>query len=206
MRFILENSSWYARFQRPSTSARCSWCACLSKLPCSLSTGYAEGRKLSTQQTHHDAVQPACQHFGTCGGCNLQSLSYDAQLAHKAGYVGQMFSRVGKLNPADVAAAQQPPVAAEAVYEYRNKVQMAFSSLVWSPKQTNGSEAQSGSQQQQKQQPEQPQEQQDGVVRQGFGLGYFLPGSNSVVVPMQDCSLLVSQIEEVVLGMSRGLS
>lgn len=154
-------------------------CSCLRSY--TISTDYAEGRKLSTQQPHRDAVQPACQHFGTCGGCNLQSLSYPAQLDHKAAYVGQMLSRVGRLDPADVAAAQQPAVAAEAVYGYRNKVQMAFSSLIW---QAGTSQAQSGYQQH--------QQQQQGAVRQGFGLGYFLPGSNSVVVPIQDCSLLVS--------------
>jgi 23S rRNA (uracil1939-C5)-methyltransferase len=152
--------------------------------PC---TDYAEGRKLSTQHPHRDAVQPACQHFGTCGGCNLQSLSYLAQLDHKAAYVGQRFSRVGKLNPVDVAAAQQPAVAAEAVYGCRNKVQMAFSSLVW---QADADQVQPG--QQQQLEPPQAQQQQEGTVRQGFGLGYFLPGSNSVVVPIQECSLLVS--------------
>jgi hypothetical protein len=93
-----------------------------------------------------------------------------------------MFSRVGKLNPADVAAVQQPAVAAEAVYGYRNKVQMAFSSFIWH---SGASQAQPGHQQQH-------QQQQQGAVREGVGLGYFLPGSNSVVVPIQECSLLVS--------------
>jgi tRNA/tmRNA/rRNA uracil-C5-methylase (TrmA/RlmC/RlmD family) len=100
-------------------------------------------------------------------------LTYPAQLAHKASYVGQIISRVGQLPQADVAAAQQLPVSAEAVYEYRNKIQMAFSSLIWQQQQQGWSEGQ-------------------GAVQQGFGLGYFQPGSNSVVLPIQECSLAVS--------------
>lgn len=143
-----------------------------------LPSEYAEGCKLSTQQPHRDAAEPACQHFGSCGGCSLQALTYPAQLAHKSDHVSQLLARVGRLDAAAVAAAQQPAIAAAAVYGYRNKVQLAFSSLVW--------EAGQGQEQLQQQQ-EAP-----GGVRQGFGLGYFLPGSSSVVLPIQECSLAVS--------------
>lgn len=144
---------------------------------------YVECEKVSTQHPHRDAATPACQHYATCGGCSLQALSYPAQLAHKVNYVGQILTRVGKLAQADVAAAQQLPVAAHAVYGYRNKVQMAFSSLVWQ---------ETASAQQQQQQQGSPGVQ--GSVQQGFGLGYFLPGSSSVVVPIQECSLAVSAV------------
>ena len=69
---------------------------------------------------------------------------------------------------------------------------MAFSSFVF----------ETGASAVQPQQPQQQQQQQQqlgysspagqGCVQQGFGLGYFLPGSNSVVVPIQECSIVVS--------------
>lgn len=147
--------------------------------------GYAEANKTSTLKPHRHAAVPACQHFGTCGGCSLQALTYEAQLVHKVDYVAQILTRVAKLDGSAVQATRLPPVAADAEYGYRNKAQLAFSSLVW----------QAGvSSQEQEQQEEQGGEGagQQGQVVQGWGLGYYLPGSNSVVVPVQECSLAVS--------------
>lgn len=147
---------------------------------------------MSTQQPHRDAALPTCQHFGVCGGCSLQALSYPAQLAHKTDHVRQLLSRVGRIDPADVAATQRPPVAAAAVYGYRNKVQLAFSSLVFEAGGGSAQEEQSLQQQRQQHNQVYPGPAGQGCVRQGFGLGYFLPSSNSVVVPIQECSIAVS--------------
>lgn len=46
---------------------------------------------------HDHAVPPACAHFGHCGGCSLQSLAYERQLAAKAEIVLQAIQRVGKV-------------------------------------------------------------------------------------------------------------
>jgi hypothetical protein len=99
----------------------------------------------------------------------------------------QVMRRVGKVPEAEVAAAQQPPVAAAAVYGYRNKVQLAFSALVWQQQQqqSNGQQSAGGGG---------AAGVQGGAVQQGFGLGYFLPGSNSVVLPIRECSLAVSAL------------
>ena len=42
--------------------------------------------------------EPACQHFGECGGCQLQHLNYDAQLEAKAGFVRDALTRVGRID------------------------------------------------------------------------------------------------------------
>ncbi len=42
-----------------------------------------------------DRVQPLCQHYGECGGCDLMHLSYDAQLAAKAELVTDAMRRLG---------------------------------------------------------------------------------------------------------------
>jgi 23S rRNA (uracil1939-C5)-methyltransferase len=38
-----------------------------------------------------------CSHFGDCGGCQLQHLTYEAQLEAKAGFVRDALERVGKI-------------------------------------------------------------------------------------------------------------
>lgn len=43
-----------------------------------------------------DRVEPRCTHVGVCGGCDFQHLSYDAQLAAKAGIVEDCLRRIGK--------------------------------------------------------------------------------------------------------------
>lgn len=201
---------------RPVTTAltpACCCCYCTSSF-----AGYAEGVKIASLSPHANAVTPACQHFGTCGGCSLQSLAYEAQLAHKMNHVAQLLTRVGKLEAAEVAAARCAPLPAQQQYGYRNKVQMAFSSLVWEPeKQQQGQLADHLEKQQQlppplqQQQKDHMQHQQQhleqgtataasqwsrvvpGVVSAGWGLGFLMPGSGDVVLPIQQCHLAVSR-------------
>jgi 23S rRNA (uracil1939-C5)-methyltransferase len=40
---------------------------------------------------------PLCAHFGDCGGCQLQHLNYDAQLAAKAAFIRDALTRIGKI-------------------------------------------------------------------------------------------------------------
>lgn len=42
-------------------------------------------------------VQPACEHFGKCGGCDLQQMTYKAQLAAKVGLIRDCLHRIGKI-------------------------------------------------------------------------------------------------------------
>ncbi len=67
-------------------------------------------------------VVPPCPHYAQdrCGGCQLQHLAYDAQLAAKRAIVGDALRRIGKLDVPD-------PEIVEAVEEwrYRQKISMA---------------------------------------------------------------------------------
>lgn len=49
--------------------------------------GQAEGRLLEVLEKAPGEIAPLCPHFGTCGGCTYQNLSYDRQLQLKAGQV-----------------------------------------------------------------------------------------------------------------------
>jgi 23S rRNA (uracil1939-C5)-methyltransferase len=45
-------------------------------------------------------VTPRCAHFGLCGGCAMQHLDGDAQLAHKQDHLRESLERIGKVAPA----------------------------------------------------------------------------------------------------------
>ncbi len=66
-------------------------------------------------------VKPRCKHFGVCGSCQLQNLSYAGQLKYKQNFVKQALNRIGGI---DIEI--QPIVPAEE-YFYRNKIQLPFS-------------------------------------------------------------------------------
>lgn len=55
-------------------------------------------------------VAPRCAHYDAdaCGGCALQHMSYDAQLAAKAGFVNDAFARIAKLPVPPVEVVPNP--------------------------------------------------------------------------------------------------
>jgi len=67
-------------------------------------------------------VEPACPHFllDRCGGCQLQQLDYDAQLAAKRALVGDALRRIGKL-----AVADPEIIEAAEEWRYRSKITLA---------------------------------------------------------------------------------
>jgi len=62
-------------------------------------------------------IDSSCTFYGKCGGCNLQHIDYDAQLAVKTSILMDCLSRLGGLNP------PQPQVFTSAPWEYRNRMQ-----------------------------------------------------------------------------------
>jgi 23S rRNA (uracil1939-C5)-methyltransferase len=71
-------------------------------------------------------VEPPCPHYTAdhCGGCQLQHLAYDGQLAAKRSNVGDTLRRIGKLQLED-------PEIVEALEEwwYRSKISMAVKTV-----------------------------------------------------------------------------
>lgn len=66
-------------------------------------------------------VAPPCPHYShdRCGGCQLQHLSYDAQLEAKRAIVGDALRRIGKLDLPD-------PEIVEAVEEWRYRAKISL--------------------------------------------------------------------------------
>jgi 23S rRNA (uracil1939-C5)-methyltransferase len=69
-------------------------------------------------------VEPRCPHYvqDECGGCQLQHLSYDAQLEARGSLVGEAIRRLGKRDASD-----PPIVPSPKAYEYRTKVTLHVS-------------------------------------------------------------------------------
>lgn len=76
-----------------------------------------------------DRVEPVCSHFGTCGGCKWQSLSYEKQLFFKEKAVHDAFTRIGHLEIGNM----HPILGCESPLHYRNKVEFTFSTKRWVP-------------------------------------------------------------------------
>ncbi len=53
-------------------------------------------------------VAPPCPHFGVCGGCDFQHLSYAAQLEAKTGIIKDCLRRIAKIEPPDVPITPAP--------------------------------------------------------------------------------------------------
>ena len=45
--------------------------------------GFARGALIEVIQSTPERIEPRCQHFGHCGGCHYQHMSYDNQLQAK---------------------------------------------------------------------------------------------------------------------------
>jgi 23S rRNA (uracil1939-C5)-methyltransferase len=88
---------------------------------------YAEARALEILTPSPLRIEPRCAHFGVCGGCTWQNLSYDAQLRFKHQRVVDVFKHVGGFENPDV----QPVIGCDPPYFYRNKMEFTFSNYRW---------------------------------------------------------------------------
>ncbi len=70
-----------------------------------------------------ERILPKCSHFGVCGGCHYQHLSYPAQLQVKTDILRDQLMRIGKIQDPLV----QPIVASPQEWYYRNHVQFHLS-------------------------------------------------------------------------------
>ena len=88
---------------------------------------YAEGRAIRLHRPSPLRVEPACPHFGTCGGCKWQTMSYSAQLDAKQRQVRDALERLGGVD----CSLMQPICGSENIYYYRNKLEFTFSTRAW---------------------------------------------------------------------------
>lgn len=115
-------------------------------------------------QPSPDRVEPFCTHFGICGGCKSQQMSYDAQLKYKQQQVQDAFERIGKFS----FPALNPIIGAPDTTYYRNKLEFTFTDRKWltavSDKETMND-------------------------NEHFGLGFHIPGRFDKVLNIEHCYL-----------------
>lgn len=88
---------------------------------------YKEARVLKIQKASADRTESFCNHFGTCGGCKWQHLSYESQLKYKQKQVVDAMERIAKVE----IPAIEPILGSENLQYYRNKLEFTFSKLRW---------------------------------------------------------------------------
>jgi len=88
---------------------------------------FGEAKIVALKQASEYRVEPFCEHFGTCGGCKWQHMTYDAQLKFKQKTVADALSRLAKIDVTGIL----PIIASPADRYYRNKLEFTFSNKRW---------------------------------------------------------------------------
>jgi 23S rRNA (uracil1939-C5)-methyltransferase len=89
--------------------------------------GFSEARVLKFHSYSPNRTKAHCQHFGICGGCKLQHMSYDYQLKIKQQQVVDNLTRIGKVNIPEVS----PILGSSKTTRYRNKLDFSVSNKRW---------------------------------------------------------------------------
>jgi 23S rRNA (uracil1939-C5)-methyltransferase len=90
-------------------------------------SNYWFGKVLHVHQASPFREKPFCTHYGICGGCKWQHLSYSKQLEQKQQEVVDALQRIAKVNFPEVL----PILASEKTKYYRNKLEFTFSNNRW---------------------------------------------------------------------------
>jgi 23S rRNA (uracil1939-C5)-methyltransferase len=136
---------------------------------------WGEGRAIGFSSYSKDRVQPFCQHFGVCGGCQWQMLPYSQQLLYKEKQVKDTLARIGKVH----LPPFEPILGAQPETRYRNKLEYTFSNKRYLlPQEINN---------------EQISSQQDVA-------GYHAKGLFDKVVDIQECHLQHEPTNEIRLA------
>lgn len=79
---------------------------------------YITAKVNSINEKSKDRATPKCPHFYSCGGCQLQHMTYEAQTVFKEKTVNNLMGSYGKIN--NIITMDKP-------YDYRNKIHSTFS-------------------------------------------------------------------------------
>lgn len=125
---------------------------------------YFEGSAISFSKYSDKRVEPACEHFGTCGGCKWQSMGYEHQLFFKQKEVENNLKRIGKVELPELTAI----LGASEQYFYRNKMEFSFSDNKWLTL---------------------AQIQSDEIIEDRNALGFHIPGMWDKILDLDKCHL-----------------
>ena len=78
-------------------------------------------RLLEQEKISYARVSPPCPVFGACGGCSLQDLAYEDQLALKRQRLSRAFAPLDGMPAWELIGLEEP-------WRYRNKAEFTFGS------------------------------------------------------------------------------
>lgn len=120
-------------------------------------------------------VEPECEHFGVCGGCKWQNMSYEKQLEFKQDEVVNNIKRIGGIEDFESI----PILGGDEPYYYRNKMEFSFSNARW----LTSEEIKSGTD-----------------INQKNALGFHIPGQWSKILDLKNCYLQEHPSNEIRLA------
>lgn len=88
---------------------------------------FAEAKVTRIQTRSEFRTDPFCEHFGVCGGCKWQHMTYEAQLKFKQKSVNDALERIAKID----TTPTEPILPSFETRYYRNKLEYTFSDKRW---------------------------------------------------------------------------
>jgi 23S rRNA (uracil1939-C5)-methyltransferase len=88
---------------------------------------FGEGKIIQLKQASEFRTDAFCEHFGTCGGCKWQHMTYAAQLQFKQKTVAGALSHLAKID----VSGMLPIIPSPTDKYYRNKLEYTFSNKRW---------------------------------------------------------------------------
>lgn len=124
---------------------------------------FKQAQAINIQPLSAHRTDAVCSHFGICGGCKWQHVSYAAQIAFKERQVRDNLTRIAKVKLPEF----QPILGSSEEYYYRNKLEFTFSSARWLTEDEIGKE-------------------DLGIMN---ALGFHVPGRFDKILPVDHCYL-----------------
>lgn len=139
---------------------------------------YFEAEAVEILEKSPDRVEPKCIHFGVCGGCKWQNLSYEKQLDFKESEVVNNIRRIGGVHGFETL----PILGSDEQYFYRNKMEFSFSDSRWlTLDEVNSTEN----------------------IDDKNALGYHIPGMWSKILDLKECWLQEDPSNEIRLAVKQ---
>lgn len=139
---------------------------------------YFEAEAVEILERSPDRVEPKCIHFGVCGGCKWQNLSYEKQLNFKESEVVNNIRRIGGVDSFETL----PILGSDEQYFYRNKMEFSFSDSRWlTLDEVNSTEN----------------------IDDKNALGFHIPGMWSKILDLKECWLQEDPSNEIRLAVKQ---
>lgn len=133
---------------------------------------YKEGYPVKFHKYSEKRIKPFCKHFGICGGCTRQQLSYEDQLYYKQKQIIETLKRISKVELPEI----NDILASPDTQFYRNKLEYTFSNSRWLTEDEVNS---------------------DNEIKEFKALGFHIPGRYDKVLDIEECWLQASPSNEI---------